>query len=650
MTYDQEIVSQYNAANSYETVRHLAVDIGPRRSGTPEELEGATYLKGILDNLGFQTTIYAFPISGTRAVAKVKSPNATLPNGPNWQFASSTNGKQTGVANPVTGEVVYAGTGVVTAPDNSTGKIVMMDQAGSTTARLAQVNSAISKGAIGVILAVNTVSATTGIPSAPGNPSLSANVDIPVMSAGRHHLDWMKTLLAAGPLSLTFTTENYINPTRAVVVGRRFAVGDPTGTTAPIVMVGAHIDSVLGSPGGHDDGSGNGVSMEIARVISKLPLDKEIRIGGFGGEEDGLTGSRAYMQNVVTSQAERSRFVGEWQMDMVGTPYAPAELWALVPDGQRNFVVDQAYKAADRVGFASLQNCFLGQSDHQAFFDVGIPSALFIWLNYRKPALPRTCTSGPFNSPDYTTEPEYHRPADGMNNVSAPRMQTVLDVVGGAFAHNAMNRVDLTSNRPNAAVTANCGDGVRNMGTTDANGALLDMRFPHATCTFTVAGASRSVSIVGDTPVSIAAAEGSANASVPATLSLSLGTPASFGAFTAGLAKDYTSSMTANVISTAGNGALSVADPSSNATGKLVNGAFSLAQTLQAKASSAAGTGADYVAVGDSAAPTSLLTYANPTSNDAVTVGFRQTIGANEPLRTGSYSKTLTFTLSTTAP
>ena len=53
---------------------------------------------------------------------------------------------------------------------------------------------------------------------------------------------------------------------RSVVVGRRFAVGDPTGTTAPIVMVGAHIDSVLGAPGAHDDASGNGVSMEIARV------------------------------------------------------------------------------------------------------------------------------------------------------------------------------------------------------------------------------------------------------------------------------------------------------------------------------------------------------------------------------------------------
>ena len=33
-----------------------------------------------------------------------------------------------------------------------------------------------------------------------------------------------------------------------------------------------------------------------------------------------------------------------------------------------------------------------------------------------------------------------------------------------------------------------------------------------------------------------------------------------------------------------------------------------------------------------------------------MTVGFNQAIGANEPLRTGSYGKTLTFTLSTTNP
>jgi hypothetical protein len=43
-------------------------------------------------------------------------------------------------------------------------------------------------------------------------------------------------------------------------------------------------------------------------------------------------------------------------------------------------------------------------------------------------------------------------------------------------------------------------------------------------------------------------------------------------------------------------------------------------------------------------------TWAGPVSSDVVAVGFRQTIAATEPLRTGAYSKTLTYTLSTTAP
>jgi hypothetical protein len=507
LNYDQEIVSQFDSANSVQTIRHLAVDIGPRRSGTPQEREGAEYLKSILDGLGFQTQIYSFPITGNRAVAQISSPNATLPNGPHWQFSSSTFGVQTGTANPVSGEVVYAGTGATAAdfPANSAGKIVLMDQGANTAARTTQVNNAISAGAIAVILASTTIS--NGIPAAPPTTvTLSASVNMPVMGAGRSHLDWMKGLLAAGPLQLTLTTANYINPMRSVVVGRRFAVGDSTGTNAPIVMVGAHIDSVLGAPGAHDDASGNGVSMEIARVVSKLPLDKEIRIGGFGGEEDGLTGSRAYVATLPAE--ERARFVGEWQMDMVGTPYEPAKLWALTPDGRSNFVVDEAYSAADRSGFTGLQNCKLGQSDHQAFFDVGIPSALFIWLDYNNPVPPATCESIPRGT--YTTEPEYHRPTDGMNNVSPERLQTTLDVVGGAFAHNALNSVTVTGTRDglptaDAQLTANCGDGLREIGDLDAGGTLIAV-FPHATCDLRVTDGRyvslrRDVAIAGDLAV-----------------------------------------------------------------------------------------------------------------------------------------------------
>jgi hypothetical protein len=130
---------------------------------------------------------------------------------------------------------------------------------------------------------------------------------------------------------------------------------------------------------------------------------------------------------------------------------------------------------------------------------------------------------------------------------------------------------------------------------------------------------------------------------VPAQLALTLGQAAAFGPFTPGVTKDYDSSTTATVISTAGDAALSVSDPSTNNPGHLVNGAFSLPSALQAKANTGALTAV-------SGTPATLLTYSAPVSNDQVTVGFRQHIGNTDALRTGTYSKTLTFTLSTTNP
>ena len=50
------------------------------------------------------------------------------------------------------------------------------------------------------------------------------------------------------------------------------------------------------------------------------------------------------------------------------------------------------------------------------------------------------------------------------------------------------------------------------------------------------------------------------------------------------------------------------------------------------------------------ATPLTLHTYSGPVSNDPLTIRFKQAIGASEPLRTGAYAKTFTFTLSTTTP
>jgi len=129
---------------------------------------------------------------------------------------------------------------------------------------------------------------------------------------------------------------------------------------------------------------------------------------------------------------------------------------------------------------------------------------------------------------------------------------------------------------------------------------------------------------------------------VPATLSLSLGAPAVLGPFVPGVEKEYVTSSDATVTSTAGDATLSVSDAGPN-PGHLVNGTFSLPQPLQMQAK----TGA-FAALG--AAPLTLFTYTGPVSGDVVTLGFKQAIGRTDALRTGTYSKTLTFTLSTTNP
>jgi hypothetical protein len=122
-----------------------------------------------------------------------------------------------------------------------------------------------------------------------------------------------------------------------------------------------------------------------------------------------------------------------------------------------------------------------------------------------------------------------------------------------------------------------------------------------------------------------ATAQGTVGGTVPATLALTLGAPASFGPFTPGVERTYTAQTTADVVSTAGDATLSVSDP-----GHLTNGAFTLPQPLQVDI-----------------APSS---WAQPVSHATSTITFTQPIGADDALRTGTYSRTLTFTLSTTSP
>ena len=173
---------------------------------------------------------------------------------------------------------------------------------------------------------------------------------------------------------------------------------------------------------------------------------------------------------------------------------------------------------------------------------------------------------------------------------------------------------------------------------TDEQWATLQATFPTGVCDyarpgvnqqppkarwFTFAGGPGGQPL-GNAPAAAEIAPGTVGGTVPATLSLTLA-PASFGAFTPGVTQEYTATTTATVTSSAGDATLSVSDP-----GHLSNGAFVLPEPLRVELAK--------------------TTWTAPVSNDNVAVTFKQLIKATDALRTGTYARRVTFTLSTGNP
>jgi Zn-dependent M28 family amino/carboxypeptidase len=87
--------------------------------------------------------------------------------------------------------------------------------------------------------------------------------------------------VAVTALSEVRTTENVIGETRF-------------GSNNHVVVVGAHLDSVLAGPGINDNGSGTATILDIAQKHWALFPRNKIRFAFWGAEESGLLGSEHY--------------------------------------------------------------------------------------------------------------------------------------------------------------------------------------------------------------------------------------------------------------------------------------------------------------------------------------------------------------------
>lgn len=93
-----------------------------------------------------------------------------------------------------------------------------------------------------------------------------------------------------------------------------FAEKTGTDSEAGAILLAAHYDTVLNSPGADDNASGVAVLLEIARLFNSGSTPRTLQLAFFDKEEAGLLGSRAFVNNTARLQNLRGVIV----MDMVG--------------------------------------------------------------------------------------------------------------------------------------------------------------------------------------------------------------------------------------------------------------------------------------------------------------------------------------------
>jgi carboxypeptidase Q len=160
-------------------------------------------------------------------------------------------------------------------------------------------------------------------------------------------------------------------------------VGEIPGTDLAdqIVLVGAHFDSWHGATGASDNGTGSTAMMEVLRIIKATGLRprRTIRIGLWGGEEVGLTGSRTYVTEHLGTREnpkpELAKTSAYFNLDN-GTGKIRG-IWMQQNEGVAPVFKEWAAPLKD-LGVDIFGPRSVTQTDHTSFEGVGVPAFQFV--------------------------------------------------------------------------------------------------------------------------------------------------------------------------------------------------------------------------------------------------------------------------------
>jgi Peptidase family M28 len=118
---------------------------------------------------------------------------------------------------------------------------------------------------------------------------LRANVDVLGSQIGERNVNHYPQLQAAAEFIENSFVRAGLQPHRDTYTLTSFPchniVAEITGSSAEIVVIGAHYDSVFGAPGANDNGSGVAAMLALARRFARRSMSKTLRFVAFVNEE-----------------------------------------------------------------------------------------------------------------------------------------------------------------------------------------------------------------------------------------------------------------------------------------------------------------------------------------------------------------------------
>jgi Zn-dependent M28 family amino/carboxypeptidase len=306
------------------------------------------------------------------------------------------------------------------------GALVLVDRG---TCQFSQKQAvAAERGALALIVANNEDGDEMG-----GTLGETANAKIPVVSITKASGDKLRG--EPGEATLKLDAGVRVERTRNVIAQTK------TGSTADVVMVGAHLDSVPEGPGINDNGSGVAALLETALQMGPTPsVQNAVRFGFWGAEERGLKGSNNYVESLNVDQLKDIALY--LNFDMVGSPNpgyftydgdqsvppSPRDPNPRVPEGsagiERNLVayLKDAGKTAQDTGFD-------GRSDYDGFTLAGVPAGgLFSGAEEKMTREQAELWGGKADEP---FDPNYHKKTDTLDHID----RNALGINGAGVAY-----------------------------------------------------------------------------------------------------------------------------------------------------------------------------------------------------------------------